>query len=74
MGQSGDTKIEWNLDNADEIAIAREAFNLATRSPQMGGKGYNAYRVGERGLRGEMIREFDPEAEKIILAPQMAGG
>jgi hypothetical protein len=33
-----------------------------------------AFRVGEGGRKGEQIRAFDPEAEKLILAPPMAGG
>ncbi len=74
MGQPGDTRIEWNPNNPDEVAIARDAFNLAVRSRREGGKGYNAYRVGERGRPGEVVRQFDPQAEKLILAPPMAGG
>jgi hypothetical protein len=74
MGVAGDSKIEWNPDNAEEVAIARAAFDLAVRPRRDGGKGYNAYRVGERGRPGEVIRSFDPRAAKLILAPPMAGG
>jgi hypothetical protein len=73
MDQSGDTEIKWDRSDPDSIAIAREAFNEATQRRSEGGKGYLAYRV-ERGGKGAVIRDFDPAAERIILAPPMAGG
>jgi hypothetical protein len=37
-------------------------------------KRYLAYTVSEDGTKGEVIREFDPEAGAIIMAPQVVGG
>jgi len=63
-----DTKIVWDRASSDEIETARAAFN------SLRGKGYLAYTVRPGGDRGQVIREFDAQAEKIILAPPMAGG
>jgi hypothetical protein len=68
MDESGDTKIIWDSKNADEVDNAREQFNRLLK------KGFIAYTVAKNGKQGEIIREFDPEAEKIILSPPMAGG
>ena len=32
------------------------------------------YKVDARGNRGEQIREFDPNAERIIATRQLVGG
>lgn len=74
MDRKGDTKIEWNRDNPAEVQIAREAFVSATKKKSDGGKGYLAYKVGKEGSKGEVVKVFDPYAEKLILAPPMAGG
>ena len=68
----GDTKIMWNSDQPDEVKAARKHFeSLVGR----GGKGYLAYKaVGADGSRGEQIREFDPDVERIILVKPQAGG
>jgi hypothetical protein len=69
MGSSGDTKVVWDKDNADEVATARATFDGLTK------KGFTAWSVtGEDGRKGEQIRRFDPEAERVILTPRMAGG
>lgn len=67
--QEGDTRIMWDADRPTEVDAARAAFDAA-RS-----RGYLGYSVSESGERGnEVIREFDPEAEKIIMAPALRGG
>lgn len=68
MDRTGDTKTIWDKDNATEVEVARETFAKLKK------KGYLAYRVKKDGEKGEVIKEFDPDAEKIILAPPMAGG
>lgn len=65
---SGDTKIIWDPDKPEEVENARETFNRLRK------KGYAAYSVNRKGDKGEVIREFDPEAEKLILAPATVGG
>jgi hypothetical protein len=68
MDRTGDTKIIWDKDKPDEVETAKDTFK------KLKGKGYLAYSVKEKGAKGEVIHEFDPDAEKIILAPQMRGG
>lgn len=65
---TGDTKIIWDADNKDEVAAAKETFDRLTK------KGHKAYMVKKDGEQGKIITEFDPAAEKIILAPRMVGG
>lgn len=67
MDGNGDTKMTWG-DNQAEIDAARHTFD------EMKGKRYLAYTVKADGSRGEVIREFDPTAHAIIMAPQLVGG
>lgn len=69
MGSSGDTKIIWDRNNSVEVDNARRSFDDLKK------KGYLAYTViGKNGDKGEIMKEFDPDAERIILTPPMAGG
>jgi hypothetical protein len=65
---TGDTKLIWESDNEAEVENARRTFNDLKK------KKYNAYSVKKDGEKGSVITEFDPNAEKIIMAPPMAGG
>lgn len=69
MGQPGDTKIIWDRNNRDEVENARRTFN------DLVAKHYLAFEVtGNQGDKGKQIREFNPDAERLILAPPMRGG
>jgi hypothetical protein len=68
MSPEGDYRIIWDSGNTDEVATARASFDELT------GKGFTAYRVDDKGDKSAILREFDPEAEKIIFRPAMAGG
>lgn len=69
LDRSGDVRHMWDKDNEDEVESARKLFDDLT------GKGHIAYRaVGKRGSQGEVIREFDPDAERIIMVKQLVGG
>lgn len=65
---TGDTKIIWDSTKQAEVDNARQTFDNLRK------KKYNAYSVKKDGEKGSVITEFDPEAEKIIMAPPMAGG
>jgi len=69
LDQTGDTKIIWDRRNPEEVGAARATFNRLRQDNR-----YMAYKVQPGGDKGEIITEFDPEAEKIILAPPMVGG
>lgn len=68
MDRTGDTKLIWNSGNADEAAAARKTFT------DLKAKGFVAYSVKKKGARGKALAAFDPDAEKIIMSPPMAGG
>ncbi len=64
----GDLRVEWDPNNAEQVDLAREAFNRAHQ------RRMTAYRLAPGGGRGEQMTEFDPAAEAILMAPQMVGG
>lgn len=70
MGKEGDTKFSWDKNNPADVAIARRTFNRYRMDK------YVAYRImdGSTENKGEIMDEFDPEAERIIFSPQMRGG
>lgn len=68
LGTQGDTRITWDPENEVEVKEVRKTFK------RLKDKGYLAYSVKEDGERKEVVHEFDPSAEKIILAPPMQGG
>lgn len=66
----GDVRKIWNAANADEVEDARRTWNHLVKE-----KKYMAFRVNpEDNTKGEQIREFDPQAGKLILVPPVAGG
>lgn len=65
---AGDARLTWSADNKPEVDAARKMFD------DLRAKGFFAYAVKRSGDKGEMITKFDPEAEKIILAPPLVGG
>lgn len=68
LDRTGDTRIEWDPSVAHEVEMAREAFAKAKE------KKYLAYRLDRHGNKGEVIREFDPTAARIVMSPQTVGG
>ncbi len=68
LDHTGDTKLIWNPNNTDEVEAAKATFD------RLRSKGYLAYQVGPDGSKADVITEFDPNAEKIILAPPVRGG
>ena len=69
LDRTGDQRVMWDKDSADEVDAARAMFDRLT------GKGYMAYKAeGKKGTQGEQIRTFDPNAERIILVKAHAGG
>jgi len=69
LDRAGDTQITWDHTRPEEVGAARATFNRLKQDNR-----YLAYKVNPGGNKGEVITEFDPDAEKIILAPPMVGG
>lgn len=69
LDHTGHSKFMWDAANEAEVEGARAQFNALKK------KGYIAYRVDKKGeSTGEIVREFDPEIEKLIMSPPMRGG
>jgi hypothetical protein len=68
MGLEGDRRMQWNPSDPMQVAKVKEEFK-ALRN-----KGYAAYSVNSKGDRGTVINDFDPQAERIIMALPMVGG
>lgn len=68
LDMTGDTKVIWDPKNPDEVDAARQQFNT------LKAKGFLAFSVKKDGEKGVRIKEFDPEAEKIIMSPQPIAG
>jgi hypothetical protein len=68
MNELGDTKVQWNPSNEDEIEVAEEMFD------KLIDKGHLAYTVKKDGSKGKMIKKFKPSAGMIIMVPPVKGG
>jgi beta-lactam-binding protein with PASTA domain len=68
MDLTGDTKLIWDATKQDEVDAAKELFKKLKK------KKYLAYSVDEKGKKDEIINDFDPELEKIIMIPPIVGG
>jgi hypothetical protein len=68
IDETGDTKLIWDEDNADEVEAAEETFNRLKK------KGYQAFKVDKKGEQGKKMEKFDPSAEKLIMVPAMQAG
>lgn len=68
MDPTGHTKHIWDASNESEVEAARELYESLTE------KGYRAFHVKITGGEGKRMDEFDPDAEKMILVPQLRGG
>lgn len=68
QNHNGDASVRWDPKNEAEVAAAREDFNELVAT----GKHF-AYRAEGEGVN-TLIREFDPDAETIVVHRQLAGG
>lgn len=68
LDRTGDTRIEWDRDQPDEVSIARKAFNAAKE------KGKLIYKTHADGTKAEQLHAFDPTAERIVATPPLVGG
>jgi hypothetical protein len=68
MDETGDSRIQWDRDNPEEVAKAEARFNELKKN------GFMAYSVNRKGDKGTVLQSFDPTAERIIMHSQMIGG
>lgn len=71
LDNKGHTLVEWDVKDEESVAKAAISFDEI-----VGKGGALAFKtVVKNGVKeSEVIRKFDPTAEKIVLAPQMKGG
>lgn len=67
LGFNGDTKMSWDRRNDIEVNAAKETFDKRIK------EGWSAFRE-KFGSKGDKIKIFDVEAERIILVPPISGG
>lgn len=68
LAPEGDLKTVWDSEQPEEVRAARAQYD------SLKAKGYLAFKVKKDGEKGDLIKEFDPEAEKIIMTPPLRGG
>ena len=65
----GDKQLVWNADDKNSLQKAIDEFKERIS------KGWLAFRVNPQdGAKGEMIKDFDEKASKIIMIPAVTGG
>ncbi len=67
LGFGGDTKMSWDRRNDIEVSAAKETFEKRIKD------GWSAFRE-KFGSKGDKIKFFDVEAERIVLVPPISGG
>lgn len=69
--EAGDIRLAWSADPDEPAreAVAREAFNKAKDRGNM-----IFYRMNCDGSEGVAIKDFDPQADRIIGMPMVVGG
>jgi hypothetical protein len=68
MDPSGDTRHEFDPDNAAAVARAKARFR------QLTGEGYRAVALTRDGSPGTLLRQFDRETEQTLFIPHLQGG
>ncbi len=64
----GHNEMTWDPDDAGSVAVAERKFDEAIID---GGAGVS---VGSDGQGSEAIGDFDPNADAIVVHPQIQGG
>lgn len=67
MGRLGHTTTTWSTELRETVEAANERFN------ELLGEGYTAFAMSTP-TSGQQIREFQVDAETIVLIPRMVGG
>jgi len=68
LNNEGDVRVTWSPIKPTEVEAAHKMYD------DLRAKGYAAFSVKESGAKNELITEFDPGLEKIIMTPRIVGG
>jgi hypothetical protein len=66
--KTGHARLQWKRNKPDEVKRAKDRFD------ELKARGYMAYSVTGKGDQGEVVKDFDPKAERIIMNSQVIGG
>lgn len=70
LGTNGDTKHLWDKSKPAEVAAAKALFEKLVKQEK-----YLAFvATGKDGTKGDQVREFNPEHERLIFSPPFVGG
>ena len=64
--KAGDIRIQWDRAKVSEVEMAKKFFE------QKVGEGFIGYRMNKQGDKGDQIRDFDVEAERVIMTRPFA--
>jgi len=68
MDRAGDSVLAWNPEELEEVREAEARFNeLVVRGR------HTAFDIVEGG-KAKQLKVFNPDAEKIVMVPRVAGG
>lgn len=67
LGKGGDMKISWNRENDAEVKTAKETFEKKIK------EGWSAFK-DKFGSKGDKVKVFDEDSERIVLVPPISGG
>jgi hypothetical protein len=70
LGSTGDTLVDWDVDDEAAVRQAEELFAQLTRERKIP----FARPAGATAAEAEQINTFDPSAEEIIWVRPIAGG
>lgn len=68
MDRSGDTRQTFDTTNATELTAAEDRFKELT------GSGFRAAKLSDDGSPGQLLKSFDPTAERVLFIPALQGG
>ncbi len=68
IGKVGDLRLAWSKDKEQEIEAAKSLFDEKMRA------GWAAFEDKGAGTKGNKVKEFNVNAERIILVPRLVAG
>lgn len=68
LDRTGDTKTTWDPENETEVSNAREQFT------KWKAQGFAVFSVKKDGTPGGALSKFNPDLDKMIATPPIAGG
>ena len=66
--KAGDILTTWEPKDKESTSVARTNFDQARK------QGLVPYKISRRTGNTELLHNFDPEADTIVMAPPVTGG